>query len=283
MVQLTMDFVICESFDCELPARQAGLCAKHYAREKRGSEERSADTSPMPKCAVSHCSIPALSRIEGSLCQPHYQAKYRGIDPETRVARPNANSKHYYDLKCAVEECARRAQIRGCCKKHHDQIAMGKRDAPVGVEIPLRPMCSLEGCHNRQESLKQGLCHSHICQLLEGRELSPLRSYGEYVDGSNKCSIDSCKKPSISRGLCQRHLNQATSYKLTAKQLEDVLAPGVCENPGCGETKNLHIDHDHETGAVRGLLCAACNMSLGRLKEDVARIEGLAEYKRRHS
>ena len=36
----------------------------------------------------------------------------------------------------------------------------------------------------------------------------------------------------------------------------------------CGEAKKLHVDHDHETKVVRGLLCLECNTGLGKFKED---------------
>ena len=49
----------------------------------------------------------------------------------------------------------------------------------------------------------------------------------------------------------------------------------------CGRlpgSRNLHIDHDHDTGEVRGLLCFRCNVAIGHLREDPGIALKLIDY-----
>ena len=49
----------------------------------------------------------------------------------------------------------------------------------------------------------------------------------------------------------------------------------ICNKPS---DKTLHIDHDHVTGRVRGLLCHTCNTGIGMLQEDVVVLNRAIEY-----
>lgn len=58
---------------------------------------------------------------------------------------------------------------------------------------------------------------------------------------------------------------------------------GVCQNEGCGvpldiSSRSFTLDHDHDTGEIRGVLCQRCNLALGHLKDDPKRIAGLLNY-----
>lgn len=46
-------------------------------------------------------------------------------------------------------------------------------------------------------------------------------------------------------------------------------------------SRKLCVDHCHNTGAVRGILCHKCNTAIGMLDDDVPRIESAASYLRR--
>jgi hypothetical protein len=46
--------------------------------------------------------------------------------------------------------------------------------------------------------------------------------------------------------------------------------------------KNLSVDHDHETGEVRGLLCGHCNLTIGHARESPEILASAIEYLRRY-
>jgi len=43
-------------------------------------------------------------------------------------------------------------------------------------------------------------------------------------------------------------------------------------------TNDFAVDHDHKTGLIRGLLCMDCNRTLGRWRDNDAKVIAAAEY-----
>lgn len=72
-------------------------------------------------------------------------------------------------------------------------------------------------------------------------------------------------------------------YNITPEDYQAMLAVqnGTCAicKQGPGKSK-LQVDHDHDTGQVRGLLCVSCNSGLGHLGDDYGRVLLAAEYLR---
>ena len=108
--------------------------------------------------------------------------------------------------------------------------------------LALMPPCLVDDCHKKAAYVTNQLCANHYNQTPKGRDLVLRRKYGiglgEYENllkmQKHKCGVCGASE-SIGRG---------------------------------GQVTRLCVDHDHLTGAVRGLLCSKCNAAIGLLKDD---------------
>jgi hypothetical protein len=59
-------------------------------------------------------------------------------------------------------------------------------------------------------------------------------------------------------------------------------ACAICRNPLTTENRGTVVDHCHDTGKVRGLLCQGCNRGIGLLKDDATVLASAIEYLTKH-
>lgn len=176
---------------------------------------------------------------------------------------------------------------RGATPEERDSISKGsvllpKVDAVTGEPLP----CSAPDCDKNVSA--GGLCERHYKMF---------RKYGVTDWETYKsCPVSNCGRRMV-RGaeICKRCNQFKWRYSLTSEGVKELFKPENyrCNNGGCSETSNLHLDHSHVCcpdgkfrtshkkscgKCVRGWLCRGCNLALGYLQENPQKIRGLILY-----
>lgn len=100
----------------------------------------------------------------------------------------------------------------------------------------------------------------------------------------NKPESDFWRLRTKPKAVCKECETNATMFRLYGITLEDyermfVEQSGVCAVCGVEPSNaRLHIDHDHTSGVVRGLLCFNCNSILGKVNDDTEHLHALVAY-----
>jgi len=87
----------------------------------------------------------------------------------------------------------------------------------------------------------------------------------------------------------EKYKRTSTSYQLKAKfgitlEIYDVILTdqdggcAICGKTPKEEGRRLHVDHDHQTGMIRGLLCVRCNQGLGCFKDNIMNLRTAIGY-----
>ena len=72
-------------------------------------------------------------------------------------------------------------------------------------------------------------------------------------------------------------------YRMTVEEYRRIEKVQKNRCACCGKHKSnfkrqLHVDHDHKTGKIRGLLCTQCNPGIGYFQHSVARLKMAIRY-----
>jgi hypothetical protein len=184
--------------------------------------------------------------------------------------------------------CTRPHKARGYCQTHYMQL---RRGAPVTPEIRVRervkpPECSEDGC---TEAVKaKGLCKMHYQRLLRHGHVKRR----DRAKPFSVCSLEGCDNHVYALKLCHPHYLKTRDWRSQGFTAHDYAALfarqggvcAICSRPETvvdsryGKTKDLAIDHCHDTGKIRALLCSNCNRGLGLFNDDVALLAKARAY-----
>lgn len=132
--------------------------------------------------------------------------------------------------------------------------------------------CSVAGCQNPYSG--KGLCKKHYDLLPENKEKAKLREQIPHRKDQRKQA-----RATPERKAYAKNWRLEKDYGITLELFQNLL---VKQNNCCAICNCLlvkpHLDHDHKTGKIRGLLCKPCNQGIGFLKDDVAILNSAINY-----
>jgi len=92
-------------------------------------------------------------------------------------------------------------------------------------------------------------------------------------------------RPEVKRR--QRDAYYKRTYGITADEVDAMFADQNGQCAICRQTPErlaqMHVDHDHELGHLRGLLCSSCNQGLGQFGDDPALLLRAVVYLRQRA
>jgi hypothetical protein len=125
-----------------------------------------------------------------------------------------------------------------------------------------------------QEILETGIATCIKCGI--AKELEEFPKSRKKRSGNPRYAY--CKK---CHSETQRSLRLKKFFNLTAEEYDLIYKHqggvcAICKQPPKGS--RLAVDHDHKTGAVRGLLCPWCNRAIALFRDQVDRFENTVKY-----
>lgn len=152
----------------------------------------------------------------------------------------------------------------------------------------LRAQC--RKCSKGYETLLEERIEKTITLLeQEKKECSKCSEIKELVEFSKDSSTRTgycspCKKCVREKQLSEKETTKNRTLKLrygvSLEEVENMLdiQEGECAICNTNITDTYQVDHCHNTGSVRGLLCKPCNMGIGFLKDDIGILENAIKY-----
>jgi hypothetical protein len=218
-------------------------------------------------CHVINCKAPAIAR---GLCSTHYKRLQRNNSTEqTRPTDWGQREKHpAYKAWC------------GLMRHHHfDMDPTWVKDFWNFVkDIPKKPENVKSNAFRGDQTQPWGKDNFYWRELRDP-DLDKNKYMREYSRNARANNPEYYKNADLKR-----------TYGVTLDWYNEQLEKqnntcAICKQPETAKIKNkllsLAVDHCHESGKIRGLLCRSCNNAIGALKHDEGILNAAIEYLRK--
>lgn len=207
------------------------------------------------------------------LCQPHYR-QFRRHERGLKQPGPKPDPTKWRS-RYNPDNLSRSRPSKG--KKTHCKYGHELTEDNIYLDSVNRRHCKVCQRERQQEHRdKRGLkgyANSRKTHCAKGHEYTKENTaYGT----RNGSPYRICKECSRLNGRNQRF----KKYGVTEEWFNETLQKqgGKCAVCQVGLGDIPHIDHNHETGQVRGILCFSCNGAIGLLREDPQILVSAIQY-----
>lgn len=236
------------------------------------------------KCSVATCA--KLVHCKG-MCQAHYrnQRKYGNpygtLNPKKPGPQPDPSRPHSRYNPGKDTLAPGRSDIPAQCHRGHALNEETLRYNTKGARY-----CGVCAAENSQRSRKA----ADPAYGTRRDKYAPerLAVQPSFCKNGHTVSAEDVKTYSNGHRRCRFCVSDSTAkqrfrkYGITLEHYQSVLETqgGVCAvcQHEFGGPRDEHIDHDHITGQVRGILCSQCNTAIGKFKDSPEIIIRAAEY-----
>jgi hypothetical protein len=209
-------------------------------------------------CWVPDGDAPCGKPVNGDgLCRTHYSR--RRLRGDVQAHRPAEKKQRKQADGCTVGDCGKKPQARNMCSMHYNRWR--KAGAP--------------GPAHRLNELTNPAAPTKRCRKC-GQTKTKADFHRDPRSGDEKAGI--CK---ACAGIITRASQLRRKYGLSPEQLDRLFHQqrgrcAICQEKP--DERGLVVDHCHESGDVRALLCNACNTLLGMARDDIGRLRAAIRY-----
>lgn len=230
-----------------------------------------------------------LRRGKGRECRACNNGRRQVWAPDDRVMSTPCGkcggTKRNKDGRCSACRMADRrafAERRTPCPKCGGEVDHWGNCRPCQAVLRAKRAAAMTQCP-RCKSTR--LAKSGSCLDCAKRRLA------EHAAKNTPCKVCGAAERLPSGGCrpCGLKNQRWRKYGLTHEMFVEMMAAQGNKCAACDASLSalpsgdVHVDHDHETGAVRGILCRFCNTAIGLLKDSPLRARKLASYLERHA